>query len=210
MQTAGTRISEIFSTREKSEHLVASKVRWDEHQRHRVALAQEERSQRSVQDDNDKGDLCWTEASEGIARRMVKFLEDSEAAKVSIRELEEQILPPNESRINVVRIARQARNEEGKMIQIFRQGESEVLIASEARWDEQLKGLIELERRCLTLREEVEHLSEGLEVLTDLMVSKKDMQKAAPEKHQEKIYEELKEQGEQKTKEALELVQRKH
>ena len=49
----GSRIFEIFSTEEKSEHLVASKVRCDERQR-RVAHAQEERSQRSVQDENDK------------------------------------------------------------------------------------------------------------------------------------------------------------
>ena len=34
-----------------------------------------------------------------------------------------------------------------QLFQIFRQGENEVLIASKARWDEQLKGLIELERR---------------------------------------------------------------
>ena len=60
------------------------------------------------------------------------------------------------------------------MIQIFRQGENGVLIASKAKWDEQLKGLIELERRCLTLREEVEHLSERQEVLTGLMVSKNE------------------------------------
>ena len=40
-------------------------------------------------------------------------------------------------------------------------GEIEVLIASMARWDEQLKGLIMLERRCLTLKEEVEHLPWG-------------------------------------------------
>ena len=57
-----------------------------------MAQAQEERSQRSVQDENDKGDLCWTEACEGIARRMFKFLEDSEGAKVSTRELEELVL----------------------------------------------------------------------------------------------------------------------
>ena len=36
------------------------------------------------------------------------------------------------------------------MLQIFRQGENE------ARWDEQLKGLVELESRCLTFREEVD------------------------------------------------------
>ena len=42
-----------------------------------------------------------------------------------------------------------------------------------------MKGLIELERRCQTLKERVEHLSEEQEVLADLMVSKKDMQKEA-------------------------------
>ena len=79
-----------------------------------MAQAQEERSQRSVQDDNDRGDICWTEACEGIARRMLKYLEDSEVTKVSTRELEEQVLSPHESRINSVRIARQARNEKRK------------------------------------------------------------------------------------------------
>ena len=109
-----------------------------------------------------KDDLCWTEACEGIARRMVKFWEASEVAKVSIREVEAQVLSPNESRINIVRVPRQARNHKRKHVfQIFRQGESEVLTAGKARRDEHLKGLVELERRCLTLREEVEHLSEN-------------------------------------------------
>ena len=97
---------------------------------------------------------------------------------------------------------------EEKMSQILRQGENEVLIARKARWDEQLQGLVELERRCLTLREEVDHLNERQEVMADLMVSKKDMQKTAPEK--EKIFEESKERAEQRTTEALALVQKKH
>ena len=62
-------------------------------------------------------------------------------------------------------------------------------------------------KRCLTLREEVEHLCEKQEVLADLMVSKRDMQKEAPEKYQEKIFEELLE--EQRAKEALVLAQKK-
>ena len=37
-----------------------------------------------------------------------------------------------------------------------------------------------------------------------------NVQKVAPEKYQEKIFEELKELEEQKTREALELVHRKH
>ena len=122
-------IFEIFSTKEKGGHLVASRVRWDGCQRQRVTQAQDKRSQRSVQDENDKGDHCWTEACEGMARRMLKCLEDSEAAKVSTRELEEQVLSPNESRINIV-----SRSEKSnKLFQIFSQGENEVLVASKGR-----------------------------------------------------------------------------
>ena len=69
-----------------------------------------------MRDDNDKGDLCWTEACEGIARRMLKFFEDREVTRVSIRELEEQVLSSRkESRINIVRIARQAKNKRRKI-----------------------------------------------------------------------------------------------
>ena len=81
------------------------------------------------------------------------------------------------------------------LCQIFTQGENEVLIASKARWDEQLQGLIELERRFLTLRQEVEHLSERQEVLADLMVSMKDMQKVAPEDFQKQIFQKFKKAG---------------
>ena len=47
-------------------------------------------------------------------------------------------------------------------------------------------------------------------VLADLMVSKRDVQKEAPEKYQEKIFEEFKELEEQRAKDALLLVQKKH
>ena len=67
-----------------------------------------------------------------------------------------------------------------------------------------------LERHCLALREEVEHSNERQEVLTILIEGKMNMQKAAPEDFQEQVFEERKELEEQKTKEALELVQRKH
>ena len=88
-----------------------------------------------------------------------------------------------------MRIVRQARNEKRKNVfQIFRQGVNEVLIASKARLDEQLRSLTELERRCLALKEEVEHSSERQEVLTDLMVRNKDIQKTAPEDFQRQIF----------------------
>ena len=56
----------------------------------------------------------------------------------------------------------------------------------------------------------MKHLSERQEVLADLMVSKTDMQRTAPEKYQEKIFEEFKEAEEQRAKEAVALVQKKH
>ena len=69
--------------------------------------------------------------------------------------------------------------------------------------------LILLERECLEQREEIEHFTEKQEVLASVMEGKMSMQQVAPEKYQEKIFEELKELEEQKTREALELVQRK-
>ena len=71
-----------------------------------------------------------------------------------------------------------------------------------------MKGLVMLERHCLTLRGSGT-LSKRQDVLTDLMERKMNMQKTAPEKDQEKIPEEPKELEWQRTKEALELVQRK-
>ena len=70
--------------------------------------------------------------------------------------------------------------------------------------------LVVLERKCLELREEIEHLSEKQELLATLMEGKMSMQKVAPEDFQRQIFLELKELEEQKTKEALELVRRKH
>ena len=55
-------------------------------------------------------------------------------------------------------------------------------IASSARWDTALKGLVELERRCQDLMQEVELLSERQELLAGMVVSKRDMQKEAPQK----------------------------
>ena len=68
-----------------------------------------------------------------------------------------------------------------------------------------------LERHWLTLKEEMEHSSERLEVLTVLMNGQDFYaEDSASEKYQEKICGELKELEEERTKEALELVQTKH
>ena len=69
----------------------------------------------------------------------------------------------------------------------------EILIASKAGLDAQLRGLEELERGCQSFRADVEYLCERQEVVKDLVVSKKEMQRTAPQDCQRKIYEELEE-----------------
>ena len=44
------------------------------------------------------GDFC-----QEIAKTMLRCLEDSEVTKVSMRELKEQVLSPNESSFNIMR-----------------------------------------------------------------------------------------------------------
>ena len=64
-------------------------------------------------------------------------------------------------------------NENGQHIfEIFRQGEEEVFIASLARWNAQLKGLVELERRCRKTMQEVQVLSDRQEIFTSCHVGR--------------------------------------
>ena len=60
------------------------------------------------------------------------------------------------------------------------------------------------------LMQEVELLSENQEVLTGMVVNKTDMQREAPKKYQEMVFEELKYLEERMAREVLELVQKKH
>ena len=90
---------------------------------------------------------------------------------MGLGEFKEQLETPKDAvAISVMQIAKQARNERRqKLFQIFRQEENAVYIASLALWDAQLKGLVELERRCQELMQEVELLSERQEVLAGLV-----------------------------------------
>ena len=140
---------------------------------------------------------------------MMKYLEDSEDLKVSLGALKDKLESPEETGIAIMQIAKQARKEGGqKIFQIFRQEENDVCIASLARWDRQLKGLVE--RRCQELMQEVELLSERQEVLAGLLEDMIRIQSKATEKYNETIFEELKVLEEKKSKEALVLVQKKH
>ena len=110
-----------------------------------------------------------------------------------------------------MQIAKQMKNERGKkLFQIIRLEENEVYIACLARWDTQLKGLVELERRCQELMQEVELLSGRQEVLAGLQEDKSRLQSKATEKYYETIFEEMMELEEKKSKDAMVLVEKKH
>ena len=205
----GGRIFEIFSSQGPSEVLVASRARWDERQR--ALVTEEEESRRKAQDVDYKVNRNWTAVYQTVARRILSYLDNSEALKVSTKELKEQGLSPSEPSVNMEHIVRQARSEKKKkLFQISSiQGTKEIRVASMARWKEHLRMLIVLERHCLELREEIEHLTDKQEVAS-VMEGKMSMQKVALEDFQRQIFQELKELEEQKTKEALELVKRKH
>ena len=88
-------------------------------------------------------------AFEEAAKRMLRYLEDSEDLKVGVTEFQAQLGIPEEAGVCTRQLAQQAINENGhKIFEIFRQGDEEVCIASLARWTAQLKGLAELEKRC--------------------------------------------------------------
>ena len=59
-------------------------------------------------------DQSWAEVNQWIARRMLSYLDNSEALKVSTKELKEQVLSPNEPSVDIERIVRQARSETHK------------------------------------------------------------------------------------------------
>ena len=75
---------------------------------------------------------------------------------MSVTELREQLGMSEEAGISIQEVIQWARNENGQFVfEIFRQGEEDVCIASLARWNAQLKGLAELERRCRDTMQEV-------------------------------------------------------
>ena len=117
----GGRIFEIFSSKEKSDHSVESKMRWNDRQS--LKAVHEEKARRDVQEVDVEINQYWTAVYQWIAKKMLRSLEDSECLKVSTGELKKQVLYSDESSVNIERIARQARSEKSrKLFQIFRQG----------------------------------------------------------------------------------------
>ena len=97
----GRKVFENFSSKGLSEFLVASRARWDEYQR--VLVTQEEESRRKAQEVDYEVNQSWA-VHQSIARRMLSYLDNSEASKVSTNELKEQVLSPNEPRVNIEHI----------------------------------------------------------------------------------------------------------
>ena len=105
-------------------------------------------------------------ACHAVARRMLRYLDNSEALKVDAKELEDHVLAPHseasERRTTSKNCSRSSTD------------------ASVARWEEHLRMLTVLERKCLDLSEAIEQLSEKQELLATLMESKKSLQKSWP------------------------------
>ena len=78
-------IFEVFSVQEKGEHQVASKMRWDDCQRRRKP--QEEKAWKESQELEEEDKRKWFAANEDTAKKMLKYLQDSEDLKVGFREL---------------------------------------------------------------------------------------------------------------------------
>ena len=74
----------------KGEHLVASKMRWEECQR--LKMPQAERSRNECQEYKEEDNRGWAVAFEDTTKRMLKYLEDSEKLKVTTRESREQVV----------------------------------------------------------------------------------------------------------------------
>ena len=101
-------------------------------------------------------------------------------------------------------------NENGQKIVNCRQGQEELCIASWARWDAQLKGLVELERRCQDTRQEMQVFSERQEIFQSAVEDKLKLQCRTNERYHDQIVEEINETEQNKTEEALRMVQKKH
>ena len=78
-------------------------------------------------------------------------------------------------------------NENGQKIVNCRQGQEELCIASWARWDAQLKGLVELERRCQDTRQEMQVFSERQVIFQSAVEDKLKLQSRTNERYHDQI-----------------------
>ena len=74
---------------------------------------------------------------------------------------------------------------------IFKQGEEDVRIASRARWDAHLKGLVEVNKRCQNAMQEMKLLSDRQEILKGMVEDKIRLPSRTTEKYFDQIFEEM-------------------
>ena len=79
----GRTIFEVFSVEEKGEHLVASKWRWDDCQRQRKP--KEENAWKESHGFEEEDRRKWCAANQDAAKKMMKYLEDTEDLTVGLR-----------------------------------------------------------------------------------------------------------------------------
>ena len=104
-------------------------------------------------------------------------------------------------------MAQQAMNENGqKIFEIFRQGEEKVCVASLARWNAQLKGPAEMEKKCQNMMQELKLLSEGKKYCRAWWNTKTRCRAEQRINMTSRFFEEMKELEGKKSKE----VQKKH
>ena len=68
-------------------------------------------SRRCTQDVDCEVCKSWAAVYQSIARRMLSYLDNSEASKVGAKELEEHVLAPDEPSVNLEHIASRAKGE---------------------------------------------------------------------------------------------------
>ena len=129
-------------------------------------------------------------AFEKVAKRMLKYLDNSDDVTVGITELQEQQEILENRYFHSASGPASDERKRPKHFEIFRQGEEELCIALLVRWNGQLKGLVELERRCRNTRQEVQVLSERQDTSKSTMEDKVKLQSRATGRYHDQIFEE--------------------
>ena len=149
-------------------------------------------------------------AFEKTAKRMLRYLEDSEDLKVSVTELEEQLRMSEEASISIEQVAQQARNEEGQHLfwSFFARRRRGMHCHS---WPDGTPKRSGGEgKKSQNVRQEGNLLSERQEIFRGMVEDKIRMQSRATEKYYEQIFYKMKELEEKKYEDGLLLVQKKY
>ena len=95
---------------------------------------------------------------------MLRYLDNSEVVKVGIAELQERLEVHVQIGISIRQVAQLARSENGqKIFEVFWQEGEELCFASWVRWEAQLKGSVDLERRCQDISRDIQMLNKRQE-----------------------------------------------